>query len=164
MICPLLRVNPYFTTGRNTGKTGALGVSLSLNSDTHASSPIDSRVMIIAVMQNNRKLKSGAQSEAHKSEVTKVIFRKFPTKKERGDVIALFPEVPGTNDPATCMSYMHVGQHGAASTSLATDTRLASPEEYAPLEAELQRIGYTLRIVTRFCRRDYETRKEAINL
>ena len=42
---------------------------------------------------------------------TKVIFRKFD---ESDDIIAIFPEVPGTNNGWDCQSYMLVGQHGAA--------------------------------------------------
>ena len=49
------------------------------------------------------------QQDQHK---TKVIFRKL----KDGDIIALFPELPGDMNPYhTCESYMHVGQHGAAS-------------------------------------------------
>jgi hypothetical protein len=68
---------------------------------------------------------------------TKVIFRKF----RNGDVIALFPEVAGSSNPSTCQSYTHVGQHGAADPHL-TATYPATAEEYAPLLAELKRIGY----------------------
>lgn len=75
-------------------------------------------------------------------EKTKVIFR-----THRGDVIALFPEIPATHTGRDCESYMHAGQHGAACPNLARyGFRLATPEEYAPLKAELERIGYTLEI------------------
>lgn len=88
---------------------------------------------------------------------TKVIFRKF---KREGDIIALFPELPGDRNPETCNSYMHIGQHGSASVALVADTRLAKPDEYADLLAELQRIGYAdLRIVKRFTNADYLKRK-----
>lgn len=76
---------------------------------------------------------------------TKVIFRKFP---EDGSIIALFPELPGTSDPNSCMSYMHVGQH-----SPAQPRRLgipATPQEYGPLKAELESLGYVLEVVKRF--------------
>lgn len=90
----------------------------------------------------------------------KVIFRTF----KEGDVIALFPELPGDMDPySTCMSYQHVGQHGAASVSL-PNMRPSTPEEYAPLLDELTRvIGYNVRIGHRFSRSDFLKRREACN-
>lgn len=82
-------------------------------------------------------------------EKTKVIFRKFPT----GDVIALFPEKPGSaRSWAYCDSYQLIGQHGAASADLssAQNTTAATPQEYAELKAELERIGYRLRVCKRY--------------
>ncbi len=65
------------------------------------------------------------------TQTTKVIFKRCP----EGDVIALFPTLPGTRDPySTCMSYMHTGQHGHASTDLFT-LPPAQPAEYADLAA-----------------------------
>ena len=88
--------------------------------------------------------------------MTKVIFRKF----KEGDIIALFPELPGTNDPYTCESYMHVGQHSSASIDIVSITKPAKPDEYADLLAELKRIGYDdLRIAKRFTYGDLITRK-----
>lgn len=75
-------------------------------------------------------------------DITKVIFRKWPD----GDVIALFPEDPGTNEAGTCDSYMHVGQHGAASYGLVYDTRLATEEEYASLKRELEAPPYEYKL------------------
>ena len=43
---------------------------------------------------------------------TKVVFRQWRSKPH--EIIALFPEVPADLDGYTCMSYEHVGQHGAA--------------------------------------------------
>lgn len=89
---------------------------------------------------------------------TKVIFRKFPA----GDVIALFPELPGNYNPATYLSYQHIGQHGAASVSLTRRTALATKAESAELARELRRIGYKLREVKRFTRKDYEAREKSL--
>jgi hypothetical protein len=73
---------------------------------------------------------------------TKVSFRVF---KDGGDVIAIFPEVPGTSDPDTCMSYQHVGQHGACNPfHLLTQTREADLAELVGLYDELEAIGYDL--------------------
>ncbi len=74
----------------------------------------------------------------------KVVFRMLG-----GEVIALFPRLAGSNDPATCLSYMACGQHSAASVELGRSCRLATRREYAPLAKELRRIGYRLRV----CRR-----------
>lgn len=91
---------------------------------------------------------------------TKVIFRKF---KSTGEVIALFPELPGTNDYSTCESYMHIGQHSAASVSLSSITVRAREEEYASLQAELESLGYNLEVVNRFTTLHFDARVKAIN-
>lgn len=66
-----------------------------------------------------------------------VIFRKWP-KSEGGDVIAVFPEV---EENFRCVaSYQHVGGHAACSRGIIDHTKPATPEEYAPLLAELQSI------------------------
>lgn len=90
---------------------------------------------------------------------TKVIFRRW-SDAQGGDVIALFPELASNyGNPHQVESYMHVGQHGGADPAIVENTRLATPEEYAPLKAELERIGYVLRIAKKFTRADYEKRK-----
>ena len=61
-----------------------------------------------------------------------VIFRKF----KEGDVIALLPGIPVNF--GRIMSYQHIGQHSEADSSLLYDTKLATPEEYADLLAELR--------------------------
>lgn len=67
----------------------------------------------------------------------KVIFRKF----KDGDIIALLPDLAGNNNPNTCESYQHVGQHGAANYSqVIAATRPATPEEFAPLLREFRNI------------------------
>ena len=79
------------------------------------------------------------------TEKTKVIFRKW----KDGDIIALFPEEPGTQDPGTCSSYMHVGQHSAANPAIIRETKPATPDEYRELALELKSIGYNLEIISR---------------
>lgn len=93
-----------------------------------------------------------------KKDITKVIFRKF----KEGDIIAMFPELPGTNKLDTCLSYMHIGQHGAASVFLYTNCKLATPEEYQPLFKELIAIGYKLKVVKRVTRQMYLKRLEQL--
>lgn len=73
--------------------------------------------------------------------MTKTIFRTF---KRTGEVIALFPEIPATSTGEFCLSYMRVGQHGAASPWLRPHSRPSTPEEIAPLKKELESIGYEI--------------------
>jgi hypothetical protein len=77
--------------------------------------------------------------------VTPVIFRKFP-ESEGGEVIALFP-YDKEGDYGQMGSYMHTGQHGAASHMLVYRTKPAKPAEYASLKAELEGIGYRLKVL-----------------
>ena len=79
------------------------------------------------------------------TEITKVVFRKF---KQGGDTLALFPEIE--HNYFLCSSYQHIGQHGGADYQgcIAISTP-ATPEEYAPLQSELQSIGYNLKIMQR---------------
>ena len=77
--------------------------------------------------------------------MTHVMFRKW----RNGDVIAMFPYEPGTNDPWTCMSYEHVGQHGSASSDLSPYTSPAKATEYSALKHELESIGYKLVVLNR---------------
>lgn len=86
----------------------------------------------------------------------KVIFRKF----KNGEIIAIFPQESATPDGWECMSYMHQGQHSAASPRIVDNTKAATPKEYAPLVAELLSIGYRLDIRKRFARNDYKVRQE----
>lgn len=73
---------------------------------------------------------------------TQVVFRVF---KDGGDVLALFPFEKHDSD--NCMSYQHVGQHGAADyIHCISITRPATPDEYKKLEQELKSIGYELEI------------------
>lgn len=89
---------------------------------------------------------------------TDVIFRKF----KDGDIIAFFPGIAFSNNPYNCASYMHAGQHGNADPALVADTKLAKPEEYAPLKQELERIGYALRVVSRFTPSHLSQRKAQV--
>jgi hypothetical protein len=77
------------------------------------------------------------------TEQTLVVFRKW---KDTGDIIALFPHEEW-NHAGDCASYMHVGQHGGAHyQGVIQATVRATEEEYAPLQRELERIGYNLKV------------------
>ena len=92
------------------------------------------------------------------TEKTKVIFKKF---RKEGDIIAFFPEMVASLTPCDCLTYMHVGQHGAGSTML-TNVVPAKPSEYAYLKAELEEMGYNLDIKKKFTRKDFETRQKQL--
>jgi hypothetical protein len=88
---------------------------------------------------------------------TKTLFRTFHT----GDTIALFPEIPADVRGHHCASYQAIGQHGAASPDLSHCTRPATPDEIAPLRAELERIGYTVAPVRRVSYAMHRARRAA---
>ena len=93
---------------------------------------------------------------------TKVIFRFWNVSQE---VIAIFPELPGDSNPSTCMSYEHMGQHGACNPDgIIQESRLALPEEYEDLKKELESCGYDLIIIKRHRYHHIEKRKEALSL
>ena len=97
----------------------------------------------------------------------KVMFRMEKNSRTgEEEALAIFPELPGTNDPATCLCYAHRGQHSSADTAYAIRaTRLAKPTEYAALLAELRAHGYVdLRIVTRTPAGAYVARWRAVHL
>ncbi len=95
----------------------------------------------------------------HLKNPTKVIFRKTRT----GQVIALFPELPGTSAwYADCLSYMQQGQHGPADINLHTQTKSCTRRECEPLIKELTALGYQLEIVQRLTASHLTARKKAV--
>ena len=89
---------------------------------------------------------------------TPVIFRTW--RAHPRTVLALFPHDPGTNNPGTCSSYEHVGQHGSADPhGCIRITRPATRAEWQPLARELRRLGYRLRIMRRIPRNAYDLRR-----
>lgn len=89
----------------------------------------------------------------------KVIFKRFG-----GEVIALFPSLPGdTNPHRTCLSYQRDGQHGPATMDLFT-LPSATAQEFTPLMEELESIGYTLRVGIRATRKDLLARIRACGM
>lgn len=79
---------------------------------------------------------------------TRVVFKMTPKNRycDR-ECIAFLLDVEA--NPASIMSYMHVGQHGEASISFCVSCNLATPDEYADLQTELESIGYELKICKR---------------
>ena len=91
---------------------------------------------------------------------TKVIFR----KERDGEVVAYFPEDPGSRDPYTCTCFAHIGQHGIAAADV-TGTKPASPTEYAALKRELESApyNYDLVVVHKFTQKHLQTRVKELN-
>lgn len=65
-----------------------------------------------------------------------------------GDVVACLLDVPAMKH--CVMSYMHVGQHGDAQMDWCAGLKTATPEQYEDLKAELESLGYLLRVLKRF--------------
>ena len=72
--------------------------------------------------------------------MTDVIFRKWPG----GDIIALFPYDISLH--YHCSSYEHVGQHSPADYDLVI-SKTKPAKDFQDLKAELERIGYKLRVI-----------------
>ena len=70
-------------------------------------------------------------------ETLRVIFR----REKNGDILAVFPDEPGRYDPATCMCYAHIGQHGCVHMDyVLRNTKPALAGSYDTLLRELQGI------------------------
>ena len=70
-----------------------------------------------------------------------VVFRMW-----QGDVIALFPAI-AADTSGHCLSYQHIGQHGPADYDMIVEqSRPAMVDEYAAIKAELEGIGYVLKV------------------
>lgn len=81
---------------------------------------------------------------------TPVIFRIDKYGKDK-QVTAVFPYEESTvGKPWLRTCYAHIGQHGACDKAWVYEyTRPATPEEYAPLKKELERMGYSLQVLKR---------------
>lgn len=88
--------------------------------------------------------------------VTPVLFRVERNGPGRGSVTAVFPTIPADASGHLMCCYAQVGQHSGCSWSWYLKTRPATPEEYAPLAAELEAIGYRLQVARRITRQHRE--------
>lgn len=68
-----------------------------------------------------------------------------------GEIVAVFPEDKTYRGNMAC--YSHIGQHSYCNWDWYRKTKPASPEQYADLKAELEKIGYVLKVVKRIQRR-----------
>lgn len=93
---------------------------------------------------------------------TIVVFRKW-NQTNGGDIIALFPEEVAAMDSSVCSSYMHLGQHSAASVNLCSSRRTvrAREDEYKDLAKELTDLGYVLEVKLKAGSRHYRKVREA---
>jgi hypothetical protein len=78
---------------------------------------------------------------------TPVVFRK--DRKKNPEVTAVFPCEPADYEGRFMSCYVHVGQHGSCGRQWYHTTRAAKPEEYASLKAELEGLGYRLKVYRR---------------
>jgi hypothetical protein len=81
-------------------------------------------------------------------EVLPVLFRVW--NRDPHSVIALFPTVASDADGHFVESYEHIGQHGGANlVGVMAASRPAQEAEYKTLKAELERLGYNLKVYQR---------------
>ena len=85
---------------------------------------------------------------------TKMVFRQF-----EGETIALMPEYLASDAKGGpfCDSYMHTGQHGAASYEhIMKNSQPSTPEQIKTLKVELENRGYKVKPVKRRSSRMYD--------
>jgi len=96
----------------------------------------------------------------------KAIFREY----RNGSIIVLFPLVFGTNDPATCQSYMYNGQHASAcvwgENSVINNTeRCTDAKKIDDMIQHLRiRYGYVIEQIQKSTRNHYNWRAEQIRI
>ncbi len=93
---------------------------------------------------------------------TPVIIRQY---RKGGELIAIFPEEPGSHEAWTCMCYQVVGQHGhgdvngiVEATKL-VDLTLPYAQEFIK---ELEGIGYNLEFKKKASRKSFDIRYNKI--
>lgn len=95
------------------------------------------------------------------TEKTYTIIRKWGN-----DYIAIFPHDLGTYSPYTCMSYMHVGQHGSCDPQgIVEQSQNTKNDDSAKLRDfifELESIGYNLDIHQRIPSNALDIRREKL--
>jgi hypothetical protein len=97
---------------------------------------------------------------AHRGQREPVLFR---LEEQSGEVLAIFPELPGTLRPDTCTGYAHLGQHTEVALEyIRAQTTAATPAQYRPLARELRQRGYRLRIRQRISPQMHRARQAAI--
>jgi hypothetical protein len=95
------------------------------------------------------------------TETTDVVFLR---DLDDGDICAVFPgDAASCTNPRLMTCYAHVGQHSGAAPEYCNDCEeVTDPTEYGELAAELGRVGYSLRIVSKSRMGDAEYRTARI--
>lgn len=88
---------------------------------------------------------------------TLVVFRKF-----EGEVTALFPFEPGSNNAYDMACYSHVGQHSTAGMLWVRKTKPAKLIESISLITELRQKGYKMKFGQRIPRNALEVRRKKL--
>lgn len=70
----------------------------------------------------------------------------FLYNEKNEDLYAYFPDIE-FDSQGNKQAYNHIGQHSSASIEYVNESRLATPEEYKDLAAELKSIGYAISIL-----------------
>jgi hypothetical protein len=100
---------------------------------------------------------------AKRLETIPVVFRVWIDYKD-AEVFALFPTDFADSYGNYCGCYQHVGQYCSAYYHhCIRHSRPATPKEYADLKTELERIGYTLRVIQRASPIHHEARRQQAN-
>lgn len=103
---------------------------------------METKTTIIDAMNAVTDIKAGKDKQ-----VTNVVFLMEQQINDwETPVFAFFPNEDYNSDGLK-MSYSHIGQHSACSNEYARDCKLATPEQYNDLKAELDGIGYNLNIL-----------------
>lgn len=81
---------------------------------------------------------------------TKVVFLMELEDEFKDQIFAFFPKMYYNKEiyKTTFTSYTHIGQHSACHIDYAKSCKLATPEQYKDLAAELESLGYNLEILT----------------
>ena len=86
---------------------------------------------------------------------TDIIFRVDTTPDFKGTVFALFPHEV-TDQSGSVTSYQHVGQHSAADFIHCIGfSRPATPAEYKDLLAEMEGLGYKIKVIEKINQKKY---------
>lgn len=82
---------------------------------------------------------------------TRVVFLVNESDTNNHDLFAYFPDSKFDLAGKYNMCYSHVGQHGGVCSEYVKESRMATPEEFADLKAELiNSIGYDLVVCNKY--------------
>jgi hypothetical protein len=85
------------------------------------------------------------------SDLNTVAFRTNIKTTFKGNVTAVFPYLQHSKESDYIEAYTREGQHHACSREwVLSNSRPSTEIEYADLKAELENIGYNLRVIKRF--------------